>query len=169
MAVVAGDVADLLQGQHIGGLGQLLGQAAAQLFAAGPGQVQAADQGVLRRLVVGVVLVPAAGRRETGRVGGATAQVVSHIRLSDLVTAGALAGVAAGHQAALQQVDGRPGADVAGFTEIGAGHGIGIRRQGSPDFFSQFSRALFYCVCHDRVLLWGMDIVNRPSPENGCK
>ena len=53
VAVVAGDVADLLQGQHIGGLGQLLGQAAAQLFAAGAGQVQAADQGVSGGLWLG--------------------------------------------------------------------------------------------------------------------
>ena len=53
VAVVAGDVADLLQGQHIGGLGQLFGQAAAQLFAAGAGQVQAADQGVSGGLWLG--------------------------------------------------------------------------------------------------------------------
>ena len=69
MAVVAGDVADLPDRQHIGRFGQLFGQAAAQFLAAGAGQVQAAEQGVLRRFVVGVVLVPAAGRRVAGRVG----------------------------------------------------------------------------------------------------
>lgn len=169
VAVVAGNVADLLQGQHIGRLGQLLGQAAAQLFAAGTGQVQAADQSVFRRLVVGVVLVPAAGRGVAGRVGGAAAQVVGHVRLGDPIAAGALAGVVAGHQAALQQVDGRPGADVAGLAEIGAGHGVWIGGQGGRDLFFQLSCALLGRACHDCVLLFGMDIVKLPSPENDCE
>ena len=73
MAVVAGDVADLLQCQHIWGFGQLFAQAAAQLFAAWPGQVQAADHGIFGRLVGGG---PAGGRRVAGlaKIGAGTWQ-----------------------------------------------------------------------------------------------
>ena len=73
------------------------------------------------------------------------------------------------YQAALQQVDGRPGADVAGFAEIGAGHGVGIGSQGGRDLLFQLSCALFGRVCHDRVLLFGMSIVKLPAPENDCE
>ncbi len=76
-----------------------------------------------------VVLVPAAGRGVVRRLGQAAAQVGGHVRLGDLVAAGLLAGVLAGHQAALQQVDRGAGADASGFAEVGAAHGVGIGRQ----------------------------------------
>lgn len=79
--------------------------------------------------MVRVVLVPAAGRGVVGRLGQAAAQVGGNVRLGDLVAAGLLAGVFAGHQAALQQVNGGAGADAAGFAEVGAAHGVGIRGQ----------------------------------------
>ena len=71
------------------------------------------------------------------RLGQTAAQVGGHVRLGNLVAAGALAGVEAGHQPALQQVERGAGADVAGLPEVVAAHGIGIGRQQRVDLLCQ--------------------------------
>lgn len=86
------------------------------------------------------------------RFGHTAAQAGSHVRLGDLVAAGALAGVDAGHQPALEQVERSAGADVAGLAEVVAAHGIGIGRQQRVDFLCQpvLRNSLFV---HGRILL----------------
>ena len=126
---VAGDLGDLVSVQHVGLAVQQVLIPAAYPLAGGVGEQERAVQAEGRGLVVRVVLVPAAGRGVVRRLGQAAAQVGGHVRLGDLVAAGLLAGVLAGHQAALQQVDGGAGADAAGFAEAGAAHGVGIGRQ----------------------------------------
>lgn len=126
---VAGDLGYLVGVQHIRLAGQQPFVPAAHPPTGGVGEQQRAVQAEGRGLVVRVVLVPAAGRGVVRRLGQAAAQVGGHVRLGDLVAAGLLAGVLAGHQAALQQVDGGAGADAAGLAEVGAAHGVGIGRQ----------------------------------------
>lgn len=126
---VAGDVGDLAGVQHVGLAGQQPLVPAANPLADGVGEKERAVQAEGRGLVGRVVPVPAAGRGVVGRLGQAAAQVGGHVGLGDLVAAGLLAGVLAGHQAALQQVDGGAGADAAGFAEVGAAHGVGVRGQ----------------------------------------
>lgn len=99
---VAGEAGDLLHGQHVGGVGQLLFQMAAEEQAADDLVVESAGQGHGGRLALGIVLVPPAGRSIMLRLGQTAAQVSGHIRLGDLVAAGALAGVEAGHQPVLE-------------------------------------------------------------------
>ena len=149
---VAGEVGDLLHGQHVGGVGQLLFQVAAEEQAADDFVVEGAGQGDGGRLALGIVLVPPAGRSVMLRLGQTAAQVGGHVRLGDLVAAGALAGVEAGHEPALQQVEGSVGADVAGFAEVVAAHGIGIGCQQRIDLLCQpvLENGLFV---HGRILL----------------
>lgn len=149
---VAGEAGDLLHGQHVGGVGQLLFQMAAKQQAADDLVVEGAGQGYSRRLALGIVLVPPAGRSIMLRFGETAAQVGGHVRLGDLVAAGALAGVEAGHKSALQKIQRGAGADVAGDAEIVAAHGIGIRCQQRVDFLCQpvLCSGLFV---HGRILL----------------
>ena len=126
---VAGEAGNLLHGQHVGGVGQLLLQMAAEEQAADDLVVEGAGQGYGRRLAMGIVLVPPAGRSIMLRLGHTAAQVGGHVRFGDLVAAGALAGVGAGHQTALQKIQRSAGADMAGDAEVVAAHGIGIGRQ----------------------------------------
>lgn len=149
---VAGEAGDLLHGQHVGGVGQLLFQMAAEEQAADDLVVEGTGQGYGGRLALGIVLVPPAGRGIILRLGYTAAQVGGHVRLGDLVAAGALAGVDAGHQSALQQIQGSAGADVAGNAEVVAAHGIGIRRQECVDLLCQpvLGNGLFV---HGRILL----------------
>ena len=131
---VAGDTGDLVGVQHVGLAGQQVLVPAAHPPAGGVGEQERTVQAEGWGLVVRVVLVPAAGRGVVGRLGQAAAQVGGHVGLRDLVAGGLLAGVLAGHQAALQQVDGGTGADAAGFAEVGAAHGVGIGGQQVLDF-----------------------------------
>lgn len=124
---VAGDPGDLVSIQHIRLAGQKVLIPAAHPSAGGVGEQERAVQAEGRGLVVWVVLVPAAGRGVVGRLRQAAAQVGGYVGLGDLVAAGLLAGVLAGHQAALQQIERCAGADTAGFAEVGAAHGVGIR------------------------------------------
>ena len=126
---IAGDAGDLAGVQHVGLAGQQALVPAANPLTDGVGKQERTVQAEGRGLVGRVVLVPAAGRGVVRRLGQAAAQVGGHVRFGDLVAAGLLAGVLAGHQAALQQVDGGAGADAAGFAEAGAAHGVGIGRQ----------------------------------------
>lgn len=126
---VARDAGNLMSIQHVGLAGQQVLVPAAHPPAGGVGEQERAVQAEGRGLVVRVILVPAAGRGVVCRLRQAAAQVGGHIGLGDLVAAGLLAGVLAGHQAALQQVDRGAGADAAGFAEVGAAHGVGIGRQ----------------------------------------
>lgn len=86
------------------------------------------------------------------RFGETAAQVGGHVRLGNLVAAGALAGVEAGHQSALQQIQRSTGADVASDAEVVAAHGIGIGRQQRVDLLCQsvLENGLFV---HGRILL----------------
>ena len=149
---VAGKAGDLLHGQHVGGVGQLLFQMAAEEQAADDLVVESAGQGYGGRLALGIVLIPPAGRSVMLRFGHTAAQIGGHVRLGDLVTAGALAGVDAGYQPALEQIQGSTGADVAGNTEVVAAHGIRIGRQQRVDLLCQpvLRNGLFV---HGRILL----------------
>lgn len=149
---VAGEAGDLLYGQYVGGVGQLLFQMAAEEQAADDLVVESTGQGYSGRLALGIVLVPPAGRSVILRLGQTAAQVGGHVRLGDLVAAGALAGVEAGYQPALEQVERGAGADVAGDAEVVAAHGIGIGRQQGVDLLCQpvFRNGLFV---HGRILL----------------
>ena len=86
------------------------------------------------------------------RFGHTAAQVGGHVRLGDLVAAGALAGVDAGHQPTLKQVQGSTGADVTGLAEVVAAHGIRIGCQQRVDLLCQpvLRNGLFV---HGRILL----------------
>ena len=126
---VTGEAGDLLHGQHVGGVGQLLFQMAAEKQAADDLVVESAGQGYGRRFALGIVLVPPAGRSIMLRLSHTAAQIGGHVRLGDLIAAGALAGVDAGHKPTLQQVERSTGTDVAGDAEVVAAHGIGIGRQ----------------------------------------
>ena len=126
---VAGEAGNLLHGQYVRGVGQLLFQMAAEEQAADDLVVEGTGHGYGGRFTLGIVLVPPAGRSIILRLGQTAAQVSGHIRLGDLVAASALAGVDAGHQPALEQIQGSTGADVAGDAEVVAAHGIGIGRQ----------------------------------------
>lgn len=149
---VAGEAGDLLHGQHVGGVGKLLFQMAAEEQAADDLVVKGAGQGYGRRLALGIVLVPPAGRSIILRIGRTAAQVGGHIRLGDLVAAGALAGVDARHKPALQQVERGAGTDVTGDAEVVAAHGIGIGCQQRVDLLCQpvLENGLFV---HGRILL----------------
>lgn len=149
---VAGEAGNLLHGQHVWGVGQLLFQMAAEEQAADDLVVESAGQGYSGRFALRIVFVPPAGRSIIPRLRQTAAQVGGHIRLGDLVAAGALAGVDTGHEPALQQVEGSAGADVAGFAEVVAAHGIGIGRQQRVDLLCQpvLENGLFV---HGRILL----------------
>ena len=149
---VAGEAGNLLHGQYVGRVGQLLFQMAAEEQAADDLIIEGAGQGYGRRLALGIVLVPPAGRSIMLRFGHTAAQVGGHVRLGDLVAAGALSGVDAGHQPALEQVERSAGADVAGDAEVVAAHGIGIGRQQRVDLLCQsvLGNGLFV---HGRILL----------------
>ena len=149
---VAGDPGDLVGVQHVGLAGQQPLIPAANPPADSVGEQQGSVQAEGRRFATRVVLVPAAGRGVVGRLGHAAAQVGGHVGLCNLVAAGLLAGVLAGHQAALQQVDRGAGADAAGFAEVGAAHGVGIRRQQVLNFPLQ-SVLKKIAFLHFRVLL----------------
>ena len=152
VGLVAGEAGDLLHGQYVGGVGQLLFQVAAEQQAADDLVIESTGQGHGGRLALGIVLIPPAGRSVMLRFGHTAAQVGGHVRLGDLVAAGALAGVDAGHQTALQQIQGSAGADVAGLAEVVAAHGIGIGRQQRVDLLCQpvLCNGLFV---HGRILL----------------
>ena len=126
---IARDAGNLMSIQHIRLAGQKVLIPAAHPSAGGVGEQERAVQAEGRGLVVWVVLVPAAGRGVVGRLRQAAAQVGGYVGLGDLVAAGLLAGVLAGYQAALQQIERCAGADTAGFAEVGAAHGVGIRGQ----------------------------------------
>ena len=126
---VAGNAGDLVGVQHVGLAGQQVLVPAAHTPAGGVGEEERAVQAEGWGLVVRVVLVPAAGRGVVRRLRQAAAQVGGHVRFGDLVAAGLLAGVLAGHQPALQQIQRGAGADATGFAEVGAAHGVGIGRQ----------------------------------------
>ena len=149
---VAGEAGNLLHGQHIGGVGQLLLQMAAEEQAADDLVIQGTGQEYGGWFALGIVLIPPAGRSVMLRFGHTAAQVGGHVRLGDLVAAGALAGVDTGHQPALQQIQGSTGADVAGNAEVVAAHGIGIGRQQRVDLLCQsvLGNGLFI---HGRILL----------------
>lgn len=149
---VAGEAGDLLHGQHVGGVGQLLLQVAAKEQAADDLVVEGTGQGHGRWLALGIVLIPPAGRSVILWLGETAAQVGGHVRLRDLVAAGALAGVEAGHKPALQKIQRSAGADVAGLAEVVAAHGIGKGCQQRVDFLCQpvLRNGLFV---HGRILL----------------
>lgn len=149
---VAGKAGDLLHGQHVGGFGQLLFQMAAEEQAADDLVIQGAGQGDGGRFALGIVFVPPAGRSIILRLGQTAAQVGGHVRFGDLVAAGALACMNAGHQPTLQQVERGTGTDVTGDAEVVAAHGIGIGRQERIDLLCQpvLGNGLFV---HGRILL----------------
>ena len=149
---VAGEAGDLLHGQYVGGVGQLLFQIAAEEQTADDLIVESAGQGYGRRLALRIIFVPPAERSIILRLGQTAAQVGGHVRLGNLVAASALASVDAGHQPALEQVERSAGADVAGDAEVVAAHGIGIRRQECVDLLCQpvLGNGLFV---HGRILL----------------
>lgn len=149
---VAGEAGDLLHGQHVGGVGQLLLQVAAEEQATDDLVIQGTGQGYGRRLALGNVLIPPAGRSVILRLGQTAAQVGSYVRLGDLVASGALAGVDAGYQPALEKIQRSAGADVAGLAEVVAAHGIGIGRQQRVNLLCQpiLGNGLFV---HGRILL----------------
>lgn len=149
---VAGEAGNLLHGQYVGRAGQLLFQIAAEEQTADDLVVESAGQGYGGRFALGIVLVPPAGRSIILRLGQTAAPVGGHVRLSDLVAASALAGVDTRHEPALQQVEGSAGADVAGFAEVVAAHGVGIGRQQRVNLLCQpvFRNGLFD---HGRILL----------------
>lgn len=149
---VAGEAGNLLHGQYVGRVGQLLFQMAAEEQAADDLIIEGAGQGYGRRLALGIVFVPPAGRSIMLRFGHTAAQVGGHVRLGDLVAAGALSGVDAGHQPALEQVERSAGADVTGDAEVVSAHGIGIGRQQRVDLLCQsvLGNGLFV---HVRILL----------------
>lgn len=99
---VAGEAGNLLHGQYVGRVGQLLFQMAAEEQAADDLVVEGTGQGYGGRFALGIVLIPPAGRSIILRLGQTAAQVGGHVRFGDLVAAGALAGVEAGHQTALE-------------------------------------------------------------------
>lgn len=134
---VAGEAGNLLHGQYVGRVGQLLFQMAAEEQAADDLVVEGAGQGYGGRFALGIVLIPPAGRSIILRFGETAAQVGGHVHLGDLVAAGAFAGVEAGHQTALQKIQGSAGADVAGDAKVIAAHGIGIGRQQRVDLLCQ--------------------------------
>ena len=101
---VTDDAGDLVGVQHVGLAGQQPLVPAANSLADGIGEQERAVQAEGWGLVGRVILVPAAGRGVVCRLGQAAAQLGGHVGLGDLVAAGLLAGVLAGHQAALQQV-----------------------------------------------------------------
>lgn len=152
MGRVAGEAGDLLHGQYVGGVGQLLFQIAAEEQTADDLIVESAGQGYGRRLALRIIFVPPAERSIILRLGQTAAQVGGHVRLGNLVAASALASVDAGHQPALEQVERSAGADVAGDAEVVAAHGIGIRRQECVDLLCQpvLGNGLFV---HGRILL----------------
>ena len=86
------------------------------------------------------------------RFSQTAAQVGGHVRLGDLIAAGVLAGVDAGHKPALQQIQRSAGANVAGNAKVVAAHGIGIRRQQRVNLLCQpvLCNGLFV---HGRILL----------------
>ena len=149
---VAGEAGNLLHGQHIGGVGQLLLQMAAEEQAADDLVVEGTGQGYGGRFALGIVLIPPAGRSIILRFGETAAQVGGHVRFGALVAAGALAGVDAGHQPTLQKIQRGAGADVAGDAKVIAAHGIGIGRQQRVNLLCQpvLCSALFV---HGRILL----------------
>lgn len=149
---VTGEASNLLHGQHIGRVGQLLFQMAAEEQAADDLIIKGAGQGYGGRLALGIVLIPPAGRSIILRFGETAAQVGGHVRLGDLVAAGALAGMDAGHQTALQKIQRSAGTDVAGNAEVVAAHGIGIGCQQRVDLLCQpvLENGLFV---HGRILL----------------
>lgn len=134
---ITGEAGDLLHSQHVGGVGQLLFQMAAKQQAADDLVVKGTGQGYGGRFALRLVLVPPAGRSIMLRFGETAAQVGGHVRLGDLVAAGALAGVDAGHQPALQKIQRSAGTDVAGNAEVVAAHGIGIGCQQRVDLLCQ--------------------------------
>ena len=150
---VAGEAGNLLHGQHVWGAGQLLLQMAAEEQAADDLVVKGTGQGYGGRFALRIVLVPPAGRSIMLRFGETAAQVGGHVRLGDLVAAGTLAGVGAGHQPALQKIQRSAGADVAGDAEVIAAHGVGIGRQQRVDLLCQLvlCNGLFV---HGRILLY---------------
>ena len=149
---VTGEAGDLLHGQHVWGVGQLLFQMAAEKQAADDLVVEGTGQGYGRRLALGIVFIPPAGRSVILRLGQTAAQVGGNVRLGDLIAAGALAGVGTGHQTALQKIQRSAGADVAGDAEVVTAHGIGIGRQQRVDLLCQpvLCSGLFV---HGRILL----------------
>lgn len=149
---LAGEAGNLLHGQYVGRVGQLLFQMAAEEQAADDLVVEGTGQGYGGRFALGIVLIPPAGRSIMLRFGETAAQVGGHVRLGNLVAAGALAGVEAGHQTALEQVERSAGADVAGDAEVVAAHGIGIGGQQRVDLLCQpvLHNGLF---AHGRILL----------------
>ena len=149
---VAGEAGDLLHGQYVGGVGQLLFQMAAEEQAADDLVIRGTGQGYSGRLALGIVLIPPAGRSVILRLSETAAQVGGHVRLGDVVAAGAFAGVEAGHQTALQKIQESAGADVAGDAKVIAAHGIGIGRQQRVDLLCQsvLENGLFV---HGRILL----------------
>ena len=124
---VAGKAGDLLHGQYVGGVGQLLLQMAAEEQAADDLVIKGTGQGYGGRFALGIVLVPPAGRSVMLRLGQTAAQVGGHVRFGDLVAASALAGVDARHKPTLEQVERSAGADMAGDAEVVAAHGVRIR------------------------------------------
>ena len=149
---VAGDLGYLVGVQHIRLAGQQVLVPAAHTLTGGVGEQERAVQAEGWGLVGRVVLVPAAGRGVVLRLRQAAAQIGGHVRLCDLVAAGLLAGVLAGYQAALQQVERGAGADAAGVAEVGAAHGVGIGRQQVLNFPLQ-SVLKEVAFLHFRVLL----------------
>ena len=149
---VAGEAGDLLHGQHVGGVGQLLFQMAAGEQAADDLVIEGTGQGYGGRLALGIVFVPPAGRSIMLRLGHTAAQVGGYVRFGNLVAAGALAGMDAGHKPALQQIQRSAGTDMAGNAEVIAAHGIGIGCQQRVDLLCQpvLHNGLFV---HGRILL----------------
>ena len=149
---VTGEVGNLLHGQHVGGVGQLLFQMAAEEQAADDLIIKGTGQGYGGRFALGIVLVPPAGRSIKLWFSQTAAQVGGYVCFGDLVAAGALAGMDAGHKPALQKIQRSAGADVAGNAEVVAAHGIGIGCQQRVDFLCQlvFRNGLFV---HGRILL----------------
>ena len=157
---VASEPGNLMCVQHVRLAGQHVFVPAAHPPAGGIGEQQRAGEAEGRRFVTRVVLVPAAGRGVVFRLDQAAAQVGGHVGLGNLVAAGLFAGVFAGHQAALQQVDGGAGADAAGFAEVGAAHGVGIRGQQVLDLSFQGVRKKI------RFLHFWFSLVLNLDPEN---
>ena len=68
MGCVAGEAGDLLHGQYVGGIGQLLFQMAAEEQAADDLVVKGTGQGYGGRFALRIVLVPPAGREHNAPV-----------------------------------------------------------------------------------------------------
>lgn len=128
MALIAGRFADLRNGQYIRVICQLLlvpflGQQPLLALI-----VQLALQRCGGLLVLGVVIVPPAGRGVAHRVGLSAVEILGNILLGDFIAACFLSAVFAGNKPALQEIKRSARSDMAYNAEIIAAHRVRIGR-----------------------------------------